>query len=173
MAFLLDGWLESSKLVLSMYCMYRWSRLASSCNFLSSPYGRKFLSKIYTQRESMYELFMKAEINKWTFILPFSLFYFRIKMSHSLRHVRLGRCQRRLVQPGQNMATAPPGGTTSRDLSSLGSTFNGSVTFNQWMPSLGQARGKNSGGLLGFPELTHHTGFADMERDCRRNRSGH
>ena len=45
--------------------------------FLSSPYGWKFLSKIYTQRESMYELFMKAEINKWTFILPFSLFYFR------------------------------------------------------------------------------------------------
>jgi len=44
--------------------MYRWFRLvASSCNFLSSPYGRKFL-KIYTQRESMYELFMKAEINK-------------------------------------------------------------------------------------------------------------
>ena len=173
MAFLLDGWLESSKLFISMYCMYRWSRLASSCNFLSSPYGRNFLSKIYTQRESMYELFIKAEINKWTFILPFSLFYFRIKMSHSLRHVRLGRCQRRLVQPGQNMATAPPGGTTSRNLSSLGSTFNGSVTFNQWMPSLGQARGKNSGGLLGFPELTHHTGFADMERDCRRNRSGH
>ena len=90
-------------------------------------------------------------------------------MSHSLRHVRLGRCQRRLVQPGQNMATAPSGGTTSRNLSSLGSTFNGSVTFNQWMPSLGQARGKNPGGLLGFPELTHHTGFADMERECRRN----
>ena len=87
-------------------------------------------------------------------------------MSHSLRHVRLGRCQRRLAQPGQNMAT---GVTTSRNLSSLGSTFNGSVTFNQWMPSLGHARGKNPGGLLGFPELTHHTGFADMERECRRN----
>ena len=74
---------------------------------------------------------------------------------------------------GRRMAAAPPGGTTSRNLSSLGSTFNGSVTFNQWMPSLGQARGKNPGGLLGFPELTHHTGFADMERDCRRNRSCH